>query len=169
MKVQSLAQVPGNIQYYRKSYTVFTVNMVFYSCLIKSCIQNILFFVFFSWRSSLIWPMRRTSPPFSESFRYSALGMLSQSESKEGFTSSSPLYVLLRWVSCCFFSGRHTLKAWIKTLSLPQSKPLAAVLPTSERWGTRVWTAWCSCCPTEMVSLSVLFTYYICNIHMSHI
>lgn len=68
-------------------------------------------------------------------------------------TPAAVAFLMLR-VSV-FFSGRPTLKAWIKTLLLPPSKPLAAALPTSERWGTHAWTAWCSCCPTETVSLYV--------------
>lgn len=67
--------------------------------------------------------------------------------SKEDFTD---------WVFVA--PDRHTLKAWIKTLSLPQSKLLAAVPPTLERWGTHVWMAWCSCCPTVMVSLSMRYS-----------
>lgn len=35
---------------------------------LMNCV-NLFPFVFFSWRSSPIWPMRRTSPPSSESFR----------------------------------------------------------------------------------------------------
>lgn len=50
-----------------------------------------------------------------------------------------------------FLPGRPTLKVWIRILWLQQSKPSAAALPTSVKWGTPVWTAWCSCCPTVTV------------------
>lgn len=64
-------------------------------------------------------------------------------------------------------TGRHTLKAWIKILWLQQSKPLAAVLRTLARCGTRVWMVWCSCCPTETVRLE--YSRHFLMGHLYHI
>lgn len=46
---------------------------------------------------------------------------------------------------------RPMWRARIRRLRPPQFRPLAAAPPTSPRWRTRVWTAWCCCCPTETV------------------
>lgn len=137
-----------------KTYTVYTVNMMFFLYDHKLCSQcNFSFFIFLAWgpHQSGQWDEH-----LHHSQRVSGIANCKNKiiqVSKEDFSD---------WVFVAL--DRPTLKAWIKTLSLPQSKLLAAVLPTLERWGTHVWTAWCSCCPTAMVSLSVQYSRCSCLI-----